>query len=165
MKQRREKDRPSGKARMEVKHGKIFSANKGLPKGIWAFQELLSARVNSKQIMGHYWEWGMAGFFRSDDGGKTWAEMNNNRELRQRAWYYSRIYADPTSEDIVYVVNVSYHKFERRGKNLHQQLRQTNGDSSWSLDWILTMLDRMIIGDDGGAQVSFWWRGQLVNLS
>ena len=34
------------------------------------------------------------GVFRSDDAGEKWEKTNSDRSLRQRAWYYSRIYAD-----------------------------------------------------------------------
>ena len=47
------------------------------------------------------------GVFRSDDAGQTWTKINEDRNLRQRAWYYTRIYAGPKNIDEVYVVNVS----------------------------------------------------------
>ena len=50
------------------------------------------------------------GVFRSEDGGDSWENINSDRSLRQRAWYYSRIYADPNDMNTVYVMNVSYHK-------------------------------------------------------
>ena len=56
------------------------------------------------------------GVFRSRDGGETWAKTNESRDLRQRAWYYTRIYADPKDEDTVYVVNVRFHKSKDGGK-------------------------------------------------
>lgn len=37
-------------------------------------------------------------------------KINDSRDLRQRAWYFTRIYADPKNEDVVYVLNVSFHK-------------------------------------------------------
>src|SRR5437879_8901606 len=43
--------------------------------------------------------------FRSRDGGDTWTKTSDSRDLRQRAWYYSRIYADPKDEDGLYVVD------------------------------------------------------------
>ena len=48
------------------------------------------------------------GVFRSDDGGRTWERTNDERKLRQRAFYYTRIYADPMEKDRVYVLNVGF---------------------------------------------------------
>src|SRR5262249_42482951 len=50
------------------------------------------------------------GVFRSDDGGKNWMKVNEGRNLRQRAWYYTHIYADPKSADTVYVLNTGFYK-------------------------------------------------------
>lgn len=92
-----------------------ISTAKGLPKGIWGISGITVSPANSNRL------WAIienedGGVFRSDDAGKTWTKTNSERDLRQRAWYYSRIYADPLSEDIVYVVNVRYHKSKDGGK-------------------------------------------------
>ena len=50
------------------------------------------------------------GVYRSDDGGKKWQKTNSENNLRQRAWYYSHIFADPKSADTVYVLNTSMWK-------------------------------------------------------
>jgi len=93
------------------------------------------------------------GVFRSDDGGDTWTRINDSRALRQRAWYYSRIYADPQDEAVVYVMNVRYHKSTDGGKTFTPHAAP-HGDHHDL--WIAPEdPDRMIIGDDGGAQVSF----------
>jgi photosystem II stability/assembly factor-like uncharacterized protein len=93
------------------------------------------------------------GVFRSDDGGKKWVKVNEDRNLRQRAWYYTRIYADSKDEDVVYVMNVAYHKSKDGGKTF-QSKYAPHGDHH---DFWVAPEDpkRMIIGDDGGAQVSY----------
>ncbi len=129
-----------------------ISSSSGLPKGIWGISGVTVSPVNSNRL------WAIienedGGVFRSDDGGKTWNKTNEDRNLRQRAWYYSRIYADPASEDIVYVVNVSYHKSKDSGKTF--TAHGTNHGDHHDL-WIdPDNPDRMIMGDDGGAQVSY----------
>ncbi|MDQ3015473.1 MAG: glycosyl hydrolase, partial [Bacteroidota bacterium] len=128
-----------------------ISTAQGLPKGIWGISGITVSPANSNRL------WAIienenGGVFRSDDGGKNWQLTNSDRALRQRAWYYSRIYADPKSEDVVYVVNVSYHKSQDGGKIF--SAHGTNHGDHHDL-WIdPEQPDRMIMGDDGGAQVS-----------
>jgi len=45
------------------------------------------------------------GVFRSDDGGDSWMRVNSDHRFRQRAWYYSHIFADPVALDTVYVLD------------------------------------------------------------
>ena len=93
------------------------------------------------------------GVFRSDDGGENWQKVNESRALRQRAWYYSRIYADTQNEDVVYVMNVRYHKSTDGGKTF-KAFNAPHGDHHDL--WIAPEDNkRMIIADDGGGQVSY----------
>ncbi|MBC7922507.1 MAG: glycosyl hydrolase, partial [Ferruginibacter sp.] len=88
----------------------------------------------------------------SDDAGRTWTKVNQDRALLQRAWYYCRIYADPQNEDLVYVMNVSYGRSKDGGKTF-ELLNAPHGDHHDL--WIDPANNqRMVIGDDGGAQVS-----------
>ncbi len=129
-----------------------ITGNEGLPKGIWGITGLAISPVNSNRVYALI-ENENGGVHRSDDGGKTWKRMNEDRDLRQRAWYYSRIYADTKDEDICYVMNVSYHKSKDGGKTF-QSLNANHGDHH---DLWISPEDnrRMIIADDGGGQVSF----------
>lgn len=93
------------------------------------------------------------GLYRSEDAGKTWALVNSDRSLRQRAWYYTRVYADTNNEDVVYVLNVSYHKSTDGGKTFEFS-NAPHGDHHDL--WIAPEdSNRMIMADDGGAQVSY----------
>ncbi len=128
-----------------------ITENEGLPKGPWGIVGIAVSPVNSKRV----WtiiEAEEGGVYRSDDGAKTWKKLNQNRALRQRAWYYSRITADTQNEDIVYVMNVSYGVSRDGGKTF--ELKNAPHGDHHDL-WIDPANNqRMIIADDGGAQVS-----------
>ena len=131
---------------------KEISKNKGLPEGTLGIIGVTVSPVNSNRI------WAMienlnGGLFRSDDGGETWEKTNEDRSLRQRAWYYTRLYADTQSDSTVYVLNVDYHKSTNGGKTF-KSANAPHGDHH---DLWIDPKDnqRMIIADDGGAQVSF----------
>lgn len=129
-----------------------ISGNQGLPKGIWGIVGVSVSPVNSNRVYAII-ENENGGVYRSDDAGKTWRKMNDDRALRQRAWYYTRIYADTKDEDMVYVVNVSYHRSKDGGRTF-QAFNAPHGDHHDL--WIAPEDNqRMIIADDGGAQISF----------
>lgn len=93
------------------------------------------------------------GVYRSDDGGWTWKRVNEERKLRQRAFYYSRIYADPFDKDIVYCLNVNFYKSIDGGKTFDIEINPPHGDNHdlW-IDPNNPM--RMITSNDGGGTVS-----------
>jgi photosystem II stability/assembly factor-like uncharacterized protein len=131
---------------------KNISANEGMPKGIWGISGVSVSPVNSNRVYAMI-ENDNGGVYRSDDAGLTWKKMNEDRSLRQRAWYYTKIYTDTKDEDMVYVMNVSYHKSKDGGKTF-QSFDAPHGDHHDL--WIAPEDNqRMIIADDGGAQVSF----------
>ena len=68
------------------------------------------------------------GVFCSDDGGESWRLMNSDRSLRQRAWYYSRIYADPKDAETVYVLNTGFYRSTDRGRT-YSSIRVPHGDN------------------------------------
>ena len=123
----------------------------GLPSFPWGIVGVAISPVNSKRI------WVMVeadngGLFRSDDGGNNWEKVNSNRALRQRAWYYTRIYADTQNEDKVFVLNVSYGVSTDGGKTFTLKNAPHGDHHDLWIDPSNNM--RMVIADDGGAQVS-----------
>lgn len=129
-----------------------ISSKKGLPSGVWGISGVTISPVNSDRI----WviiEHKKGGVYRSDDGGETWSYINSDNALRQRAWYYSRIYADTQNEDRVYVMNVSFLKSNDGGKSFIRHGTPHGDHHDLWIDPNDNM--RMVVGDDGGAQVSF----------
>jgi photosystem II stability/assembly factor-like uncharacterized protein len=93
------------------------------------------------------------GVFRSDNGGRNWTKVNEGRNLRQRAWYYTHIYADPKSADTVYVLNTGFYKSVDGGRN-YTTIQVPHGDNHDL--WIAPDdPNRMINANDGGANVTF----------
>ena len=48
---------------------------------------------------------------------------NDERKLRQRAWYYTHIYADPKNADTVYVLNVQFFRSKDGGQTFQHDPR------------------------------------------
>ena len=93
------------------------------------------------------------GVYRSDDAGATWTYINRDRKLRQRAWYYSNIVADPKDTNMVYALNVGFYRSRDGGKTFPQAITVPHGDNHEL--WIAPdNPDRMIEANDGGATVS-----------
>ncbi|MBS1812213.1 MAG: glycosyl hydrolase [Acidobacteria bacterium] len=93
------------------------------------------------------------GVFRSDNGGRNWVKVNESRNLRQRAWYYSRLYADTQNADTVYVLNTGFYKSQDGGRT-YTPIQVPHGDNHDL--WIAPNDNqRMINSNDGGANVSF----------
>jgi photosystem II stability/assembly factor-like uncharacterized protein len=92
------------------------------------------------------------GLFRTDDGGANWQRISDRGDFRQRAWYYTHVIADPKDPDKVFVLNTSAYKSMDAGKTF-KTMPTFHGDNH-SL-WINpTNTDRMVEGNDGGANVS-----------
>lgn len=125
---------------------------KGLPKGVKG-KIGVSASAARKDLVYAIIEAETGGVFRSTDGGDSWKRVNEERKLRQRAWYYSRIHADPQQADTVYVLNVQFHKSVDGGKSFRKiDVPHVDNHGLW-----IDPRDnqRMVEGNDGGANVSF----------
>jgi photosystem II stability/assembly factor-like uncharacterized protein/DNA-binding FrmR family transcriptional regulator len=92
------------------------------------------------------------GLYRSDDGGENWIRMNEDGRLRQRAWYFTHIFADPKSADTVYVLNTGMFRSTDGGRTFNL-LSAPHGDHHGL--WIdPDHPERMINGNDGGTTIT-----------
>ncbi|MGE0554042.1 MAG: WD40/YVTN/BNR-like repeat-containing protein [Gemmatimonadales bacterium] len=94
------------------------------------------------------------GLFRSEDAGRTWAKINESRSIRQRAFYYTHVFADPGNADVVYIENTALFRSTDGGKTLDNVGRGTHGDFH---DLWIDPDDpsHLVVGNDGGGAVSF----------
>ena len=129
-----------------------LSDKPGMPKGTNGIIGVTVSPVNSNRVWAIIENTEAPGVYRSDDAGKTWTRLNQDRALLQRAWYYCRIYADTQNEDKVWVMNVSYGVSKDGGKTF--ELKNAPHGDHHDL-WIdPNNNQRMAIADDGGAQIS-----------
>lgn len=130
-----------------------LKTKKGLPAGVWGIVGVAVAPSNPDKIYALV-ENEKGGLFISNDGGDTWTLGSNDNNIRQRAWYYSRVYVDPKNENTVYCPNVNFMRSRDGGKTFQAVNTTPHGDHH---DLWLDPEDgnRMIVADDGGAQVSF----------
>jgi photosystem II stability/assembly factor-like uncharacterized protein len=129
-----------------------ISRNPGMPSGLWGRAGVSVSGADSNRVFAII-ENDNGGVFVSDDAGATWKRTSEDRNLRQRAFYYTHIFADPIEKDTVYVLNVGFHKSIDGGKTFPTQLRPPHGDNHDM--WIAPNDNkRMIEANDGGANIS-----------
>ncbi len=130
-----------------------ITQNPGMPKGLVGKIGVSVSPANSNRVFAIVENATGGGLFRSEDGGNNWRRVSANRNLRQRAWYYSKVVADPVNEDVVYVLNVGFWKSKDGGVNF-DRIGTPHGDHHDL--WIATNNpERMVVADDGGGQVTY----------
>lgn len=129
-----------------------LNTNAGMPKGILGKIGITVSPVNSNRLYALI-ENKNGGLYRSDDAGETWALINKDKNLWQRPWYYMNLQADPKNENGLIVLNVNAMKSIDGGKSF-KRINVRHGDTHDV--WINpNNPNNFIIGDDGGAEVTF----------
>jgi photosystem II stability/assembly factor-like uncharacterized protein len=130
---------------------KVISKNPGMPAVVGKIGVAVSPADGNR-----VWaivESPEGGLYRSDDGGANWKLVNNERKLRQRAFYYSRIVADPKDKNTVYGLNVNFYKSTDGGVSFKTEIKVPHGDNH---DLWIDPNDpmRLASSNDGGGTVS-----------
>ena len=132
-------------------HWTEISRNPGLPKAMLGKIGFSVSGADSGRLYAQI-EAEDGGFFLSDDAGATWKKVSERRDLRQRAFYYSRVFADPKVRDTVWVLNVNIYKSTDAGKTWKSS-NVPHGDNHDM--WIAPNdSSRMIEANDGGGTIS-----------
>lgn len=142
-------------------HWQEITRNNGLPKGTIGKIGVAISPVDSKRIYAIV-EASDGGLFKSDDAGESWTLASEDRRGLQRAFYFSRLYADPKEKDTIYVMNVAFLKSTTAGKSF--KVVRTPHSDHHDL-WIDPANNRrMINSNDGGGTVSLnggeTWTGE-----
>jgi len=93
------------------------------------------------------------GLYRSDDAGESWSWLSDEGNFRVRPWYHARLVAHPHDPDGLWVV----HRKLWRSADGGRSFRLVNS-TYWDQHdlWVDPQdPDRMIVGNDGGASVSY----------
>jgi photosystem II stability/assembly factor-like uncharacterized protein len=126
----------------------------GLPRGMVGKIDVTVSPANPDRV------WALVeapedrgGVYRSDNAGQSWQHLNDDRNLRQRAWYYTHIYADPQDPDTVYALNTGFYKSTDGGSTFPTSFRVSHGDNHDL--WINPDNPKIMINsNDGGANVT-----------
>ena len=123
----------------------------GLPKGVLGRIGIAVSAADSNRVYAQI-EAEEGGLYRSDDAGEKWTKVTDDHRFRQRAWYFTHIFADPKSVDTIYELNTALFRSTDGGKTF-TPVRAPHGDHHDL--WIdPTNPRRMINGNDGGATIS-----------
>ncbi|MFL5334830.1 MAG: WD40/YVTN/BNR-like repeat-containing protein, partial [Geminicoccaceae bacterium] len=93
------------------------------------------------------------GLYRSDDYGDSWTQVSSNRDLMHRPWYYTHVTADPAHAHTVYVNNLQLWRSTDGGSSFTEILTPHGDNHDIWID--PAEPNRMVQGNDGGANVSF----------
>jgi len=127
----------------------------GLPAALGKMSVSVS-RANSEKVYALVesdTEKELGGLFVSNDAGNSWNRISKDHRLTQRAWYYIEVFADPSNENVVYVLNSPGLRSTDGGKTW-EYMGGTHGD--YHQLWIHPKnSSNMIVANDGGAAITF----------
>jgi photosystem II stability/assembly factor-like uncharacterized protein len=130
-----------------------ITRNPGLPDGLVGKIGIAISPADSSRVYALV-ENDKGGLYRTDDAGATWTLVNEDRRVRQRAFYYTHVHADTKDKDVVYMLNTSAFRSIDGGKTLASIGEGTHGDHHDM--WVdPDDPEHVVLANDGGGAVSF----------
>jgi photosystem II stability/assembly factor-like uncharacterized protein len=130
-----------------------ITRNPGMPAGMVGRIGIAVSGADSSRVYALV-ENENGGLFSSDDAGATWKLINPARSIRQRAFYYTHVTADPNNKDTVYMLNTSAFRSTDGGKTLTNIGGGTHGDHHDL--WVdPDDSEHVIDGNDGGGAITY----------
>jgi photosystem II stability/assembly factor-like uncharacterized protein len=131
---------------------KNITKNNGLPKDSIIGISFIAVAPSNPDRLYAMIEAKNGGLFLSDDAGQNWVLQNAESNIRQRAWYFSKMAVDPNNQDKIWICNVEFWTSKNAGKSI-QSVNTPHADHHNI--WIdANDGKRFIIADDGGAQIT-----------
>ena len=140
-----------------------MTRNPGMPpEGVVGRIGVAVSSANSSRVYALF-EHDDGGLFRSDDGGDSWELINDERRIRQRAFYYTHVFADHHDEDVVYVQNTSFFRSTDGGATYEVINNGTHVDFH---DFWIDPDDpaHVVVANDGGGAVSYTTGSEWTDL-
>jgi photosystem II stability/assembly factor-like uncharacterized protein len=132
-------------------HWTEITRNPGLPPGVLGRIGIAVSPAKPSRVWALVEHEPGGGIYRSDDGGATWTFLTGDRELRQRAWYYSNIYADPKDTNVVAAPQVGPMWSRDGGRTF---ARGFGGGDNHDIWWASDDPKRLVVVNDGGAVIT-----------
>jgi photosystem II stability/assembly factor-like uncharacterized protein len=140
-----------------------ITRNPGMPSGMVGRIGVALTAADSNRVYALV-ENENGGLFVSDDAGASWKLVNPSRTIRQRAFYYTHVFGDPSNKDVVYMQNTALFRSTDGGKTTTQVGQNTHGDHHDL--WVdPDDANHVIDGNDGGGAITYDISSRVPNWS